>query len=63
MELHLGEVQLGFKACPHSQAPHHRDQEKAGVCLRLELCNAEASTAEEPGAGKLHAGVCTGGAG
>jgi len=28
----------------------------------VELC-AEASTTEEPGAGKPHAGVCTGGAG
>ena len=26
-------------------------------------CNAEASTTEEPGAEKLHAGVCAGGAG
>jgi len=63
VELYLGEVQPGFRACPHSQAPHHRDQETAGVCLRLEPCNAEASTTKEPGAGKLDAGVCTGGAG
>jgi hypothetical protein len=26
-------------------------------------CTAKASTTEEPGAGKLHAGDCTGGAG
>jgi len=26
-------------------------------------CNAEASETKEPGAGKLHAGFCTGGAG
>ncbi len=63
MELHLGEVQPGFRACLHSQAPHHRDQETEGVCLRMEPCNREASTNKELGAGKLHAGVCTEGAG
>ena len=33
-----------------------------GVCLMATSC-AEASRTEEPGAGVLHAGVCTGGAG
>ena len=28
--------------------------------MRLLFCIAEASTTEEPGAEKLHAGVCTG---
>ena len=31
--------------------------------MRLLFCIAEASTTEEPGAEKLHAGICTGGAG
>ena len=33
-----------------------------GVCFTVAPC-AQASTTEEPGAGKPHAGVCAGGAG
>ena len=33
------------------------------VCLKAGLCIAEASTTEEPDAGKLHVRDCTGGAG
>jgi len=29
--------------------------------MMIFVCNAEASATEEPGAGKLHAGVCAGG--
>ena len=32
-------------------------------CLHRTFARAKASTTEEPGAGKLHAGDCTGGAG
>jgi hypothetical protein len=33
------------------------------VCVRAPLCTADASTSEEPDAGKLHVRDCTGGAG
>jgi hypothetical protein len=33
------------------------------VVMRLSLTTAKASTTEEPREGKLHAGICTGGAG
>jgi hypothetical protein len=62
-QLHLGAV----STCPcvrlHRGAPYYRAQRSEGVCVRLLFCIAEAITTEEPGAEKLHAGVCTGGAG
>jgi len=36
---------------------------RSGVCLTVMPCITEVSTTEEPGAEKLHAGVCAGGAG
>jgi hypothetical protein len=41
----------------------HRFRTSESVCLKAELCTADASTTEEPDAGQLHVRDCTGGAG
>ena len=44
-------------------ALYHGGQTSTRVCLKALLCTADASTTEEPDAGKLHVRDCTGGAG
>ena len=62
-EFYLGAVHPGPRPSKDSTALHHRSQASKSVCLRATLCTADASTTEEPDAGKLHVRVCTGGAG
>jgi hypothetical protein len=61
-KLHVGAVWASDRVCFARPAVYHRDTATESVCLMARSC-AEASRTEEPGAEKLHAGVCTGGAG
>ena len=62
-EFYLGAVQPDSRPRKDSPPPYHRSQTSESGCLMASLCTAEASTTEEPDAGKLHVRVCTGGAG
>src|SRR5712692_7898224 len=62
-EFDLGAVPPGPRPGKDSTPWHYRSQASQSVCLRAALCSTEASTTEEPDAGKLHVRVCTGGAG
>jgi hypothetical protein len=46
-----------------SASSYYGSSTSESVCLKAWLCTAEASTTEEPDAGKLHVRDCTGGAG
>ena len=61
-EFHVGIVQSDSKPSKDSSPPYYGNQTSEGVCL-ITRSFAEASTTEEPDAGKLHVRVCTGGAG
>jgi len=57
----LGKVQCLGEAISAGGAPDHGESTSAdGACWGL--LSAEARVTEEPGAGKLHAGICAGGA-
>jgi len=62
-EFDLGTAQTGTGDLSVSdpQRGHERDTE-SGACVKART-SARASTTEEPGAGKPHAGICAGGAG
>src|SRR5262245_15046469 len=62
-QLHLGAVYPGPRPRQDSTALYHGGQTSTRVCLKALLCTADASTTEEPDAGKLHVRDCTGGAG
>ncbi len=61
-KLHLGGVQMPPGVHQVSQAENHGTQTSAPGGL-LRRTDTEASTTEEPYEGKLHAGICAGGAG
>src|SRR4029450_2338291 len=62
-ELHVGAVYARARPRRGSASSYHGGSTSEGVCLKAWLCTAEASTIEEPGAGKLHVRECRGGAG
>ena len=60
-ELHLGQVQGSIKLLASPRAQVNRKETFAQD--RIMLADAEASTTEEPDAGKPHVRVCMGGIG
>ncbi len=62
-QLHLGGVHARAGTSRDSPPGNHRVEATAqGFCM-TNLHDAQASTTEEPDAGKLHVRVCAGGAG
>ncbi len=61
-QLHLGAVYPRSKAGCHCAAWYYGGRAPEGVCMRVAPC-AQASTTEEPDAGRLHVRVCAGGIG
>src|SRR5215510_14614136 len=57
---YLGAVHAGPRSNQESTATYHGGQTTEGVRMRTLLCTADASTTEEPDAGKLHVRDCTG---
>ena len=62
-EFYLGAIHPGPRSGKDSTAAYHGGQTTEGVRVRTPLCTADASTTEEPEAGKPHVRDCTGGAG
>ena len=62
-QLDVGAVPPSPQRRQDSASAYDGSATSASVRLKAELCTAEASTTEEPDAGKLHVRVCTGGAG
>jgi Acyl-CoA thioester hydrolase/BAAT N-terminal region len=62
-QLHVGAVYPRPRPRPESASSSRGGSTSERICLKAWLCTAEASTTEEPDAGKLHVRVCTGGAG
>src|SRR5712671_3531974 len=62
-ELHVGAVHPRPQPRQDSASSYYGGSTSESVCLKALLCTAEASTTEEPDAGKLHVRDCTGGAG
>ena len=62
-ELYLEGVHTDAEEYPAGEAENHREDPAAPRCLLRGTAATEASTTEEPCEGKLHAGICTGGAG
>ena len=62
-ELHVGAVYPRPRPRQDSASSYYGGSTSEGVCLKALLCTADASTTEEPDAGKLHVRDCTGGAG
>ena len=62
-ELHLGRIQTGVEPREDSPTPHYGSETSEGVRLKPTLCITEASTTEEPDAGKPHVRDCVGGVG
>ncbi|MCI0389708.1 MAG: hypothetical protein MOB07_13230 [Acidobacteria bacterium] len=48
---------------PHTTTTDHRAEDDQPWSCSGKMLTAEASNTEEPGAGKLHAGICAGGVG
>jgi hypothetical protein len=59
----VGAVCLRPRPRQDSAASCHGGSTSESVCLKAWPCTADASTTEEPDAGKLHVRDCTGGAG
>src|SRR5215471_17810819 len=62
-QLHVGAVCPRPRPRQESASLYYRSSTSESVCLKAWLCTADASTTEEPDAGKLHVRDCTGGAG
>jgi hypothetical protein len=62
-ELHLEGVQQSHRPVRDCQARIDNGQQKASSICIMRTLYAEASTTEEPDAGKPHVRVCAGGAG
>jgi hypothetical protein len=62
-QLYVGAVHPRPPPRQDSASSYYRSSTSESVCLKAGLCTADASTTEEPDAGKLHVRVCTGGAG
>src|SRR5215471_5354988 len=62
-QLHVGAVYPHPRPRQDSASSYYGGSTSESVCLKALLCTADASTTEEPDAGKLHVRDCTGGAG
>jgi hypothetical protein len=60
-QLHVGAVYPRPRPRQDSASSYYGGSTSESVCLKAGLCIAEASTTEEPDAGKLHVRDCTGG--